>query len=101
MGLRHVEDKRFCCITGQVSRGDKKHHRITAPDASAGAIWSFIPYVDQDVHDEEIRLTNEELIAVGKDLPTANAPGPDGFPNIAKKKTAIRGSFTDIWRRQK
>lgn len=80
------------------------------------AIWPPTPYVDEDTHDEEIRITNEELTAIANALPTEKAPGPDGIPNVALK-TAIQenpdmfrstlqtciqdGSFPDIWKRQK
>lgn len=79
-------------------------------------IWPPTPYVNQDTHDEEIRVTNEELIAVAKVLPIERAPGPDGIPNVALKaaiyenpdmfRSTIQhciqeGSFPDIWKRQK
>ncbi|XP_062713362.1 uncharacterized protein LOC134290278 [Aedes albopictus] len=79
-------------------------------------IWPPTPYVNKDTHDEEIRVTNEELIAVAKVLPIERAPGPDGIPNVALKaaiyenpdmfRSTIQhcieeGSFPDIWKRQK
>lgn len=49
------------------------------------AVWPPTPYTVQDVRDEEIRVTNGELIAVAKDLPSKRAPGPDGIPNVTLK----------------
>lgn len=52
-------------------------------------VWPPTPYDEQDVHDEETRVTNEELVVVSKALPVKKAPGPDGIPNLALK-TAIQ-----------
>lgn len=78
--------------------------------------WPLPPYSEEDDHEEEARVTNEELIEMAKALKAKKAPGPDGIPNVALK-TAIyqnpdmfrttlqkcmdEGSFPDNWKRQK
>ncbi|XP_058449259.1 uncharacterized protein LOC131429227 [Malaya genurostris] len=79
-------------------------------------IWPPVLYDVQDVRGDEIRVSNEELIAVAKALPVKKAPGPDGVPNVALKAAILEnpdmfrttfqkcmedGSFPDIWKRQK
>uniref|UniRef100_A0A2M4CS98 Putative retrovirus-related pol polyprotein from type-1 retrotransposable element n=1 Tax=Anopheles darlingi TaxID=43151 RepID=A0A2M4CS98_ANODA len=79
--------------------------------------WPPTPYADD--HESvaaEIRISNEEVMEIGRKLPANKAPGPDGIPNVAVK-TAIReapdmfrvvlqklleeGHFPDKWKRQK
>lgn len=52
------------------------------------AIWPPIFSIDQDVDDEEVSVTNEELVALAKDLPTGKAPVLDEILSVVLK-TAI------------
>ena len=52
------------------------------------AIWPPIFFIDQDVDDEEVSVTNEDLVALAKDLPTGKAPVLDEIPSVVLK-TAI------------
>lgn len=47
-------------------------------------LWPHTQYINQDSHDDQIRVTNEEL-AIAKALPTERVPGRDGKPNVALK----------------